>query len=103
MAKGESRQVPVRFLVPRELRATYANHFLVNHQGQEFVLTFLEAVAPPILDEGALDTITEVEAVAFARIAVSGDKIPAIIDALQRNYDKYTNARSEDAGEGQHK
>ena len=75
--------VRLEWHIPEDMNACLATHMLVSHtQEGEFVITFCEAKLPPREDQSAV-------ARAVARVAVISERIPGMIDALQRNYDRW--------------
>jgi len=89
MSKKDGKQVRLKWSVPRDMRAIYANNIIVNHQDGVFQIYLFDAVPPPLLDEASLDSLTEVEAMAVARIVVSPQSMPGFIQALQTNHKRY--------------
>ena len=85
-----AKKIKIAWSMPDDIRAVFANHMLITHQGGQFVLNFAEAVLPPLVgEEGLKEMPDEVEARIFLRIAVPTDVVPGIISALQKNYDGY--------------
>jgi len=78
--------VPVGY---KEITPVYANFVNINHTPFDFTLTFCEA-SPVYKDE--LEKVKEsarLEAPTKARIVIPANLVPALISALQENYDKY--------------
>jgi len=73
---------------------------VVNHTPQgEFFITFFEITPPFIFGDGdSLQRIKSVRATAVARIMVVGERLPAIIKALQDNYERWKGETSDEGG-----
>lgn len=93
----EGRQIPIEWKIPETMRALFANQMLVTQTDGQFVVTFFEAVVPPVLegDTEGIKRIESVPATAIARIALPPSKMLDIIKALQTSYVRYSE------GEGQ--
>jgi len=86
----QGKEIKIKWQIPADVRAFYANHFLVSHQDGQFILNFAEAVVPAILNVADLQKLPdEIDATVFLRVAVSTEKMPQIIQALQGNYERY--------------
>lgn len=91
VGERKPRKVPIEWNIPDGLPTRFANHMLVTHIDGQFILTFLEAIPPPILEgqEEKLKKLETLNANAFARIAVPPQVVPGFIRALQRNYERF--------------
>lgn len=78
--------VPVGY---KEMTPVYANFVNINHTPFDFTLTFCEA--PPIYrgEEEKIKKNPRLEAPTKARVVIPVNIVPALISALQENYDKY--------------
>ena len=84
-------QRPLEWYIPEGLDVIWANNATVQHQEEDFLLTFFQ-VAPPILltpSREEMEAIKTVRATAVARIAMSPIQIERLISALQDNFAKW--------------
>ena len=98
------RRVTIEHVFPPEQTAIFSNHMVVQHDRKEFHITFFEIDPPLILpghgdNEKKFKEIKSVKAKCVARILVSADRMPSIINALKENYDKFEVRASGDVEE----
>lgn len=78
----------VKVQVPPEVqRGSYANMARVNHSEFEFSIDFANA------DFAGQDAAGNIPAVVVARIMVSHEFMPHLLEALQENYSRYLTRR----------
>lgn len=82
--------LPVEWHVPDDLVARYATNMIVQRAENEFIISFFETKPPLLLgtpEEVAEQArqLTAVRATCVAQIIVAANKMPAFVDALQRN------------------
>lgn len=91
-----ARQIALRWGSVKGLPTTYANHILISHAtGTEFYLIFGELVPLTILrpeevEDRELPPYLEIEPV--AKIAVSAEAMRRMVEAMQKNLDRYEEA-----------
>lgn len=96
------RLVHIEWEIPDDVQNRYANNVVVQHSQYEFTISFFE-VRPPMLwgspeeKKELISNITSIPAQCVARIVVSPDKMPEIINALQDNFQKYLAKTEQDA------
>jgi hypothetical protein len=93
------KQVRLDWRVPEHIRTQYATNFAVTHGEHEFYMLFFELQKPVLLGEpeeirAQIEQIETVPVECIARIAMSAERIQAVIDALQEHLEKY-NRRKE--------
>ena len=82
--------IPFEYVIPIEQKAIFANHFAIQHENGVHHLMFFQ-VNPPLLlgshEEKAklLRDLESVQAVCTARIVVSEELMPKILQALLEN------------------
>ncbi len=78
----------VKVQVPADIqRGVYANMARVNHSEFEFSIDFANA------DFAGQDPAGNIPAVVVARIMISHEFMPHLLDALQENYSRYLTRR----------
>ena len=93
---GEATTKTVRLLWvdTEEKQIVFANHLLIQHEEGEFVISFGQATAPPILGdpqhrEQALEALEFVPIKTIARIGLSPQRMAAFVSVMQQNLEKY--------------
>ena len=92
--KGNVYEIALEWYSPPGLISKYANNVVVTHSEDEFFISFFE-VTPPILIgspeeiRSKLEQQQTIRAECVAKIIVSPGKMPAFINALQENFDKF--------------
>jgi len=85
------RAIPIKWSIPPDMQALFANHMTVQHMEQTFLITFYQG-RPPLtlgLDSEAIQAIEEVEAHAVAQIVVPASNMPGFVRALEDNLERY--------------
>jgi hypothetical protein len=96
--KGFVKQVRLDWRVPEHIRTQYATNFAVTHGEHEFYMLFFELQRPILLGEpeeieARIEQIESIPVECIARIAMSAERIQAVIDALQEHLEKYKHRR----------
>jgi len=92
--KLPQKSVPLAFIGADETPMLYANHFVIQNQQNEFILT-VGQIAPPMLmgtDEEKAEQLEQVDYVpvkVVARIVVTETRLKELIDVLQTNLKGY--------------
>ena len=95
MSKDDKEmRVPVDWEYPDGLDSVYASNFIIQHGLEEFYISFFEMPPPIVLGtaeerEEQISKIESVRAKCVARVVLTPTRIPALIAALEENYDKY--------------
>jgi len=84
-------QIPIEWHVPDGLTTRAVTNLVINHTPQgEFFITFFEITPPFVFDnEDSLRRIKSVRATAVTRVMIVGERMPAIIEALRENYERW--------------
>src|SRR5258708_4011536 len=77
--KGEIKTVSIDFRIPDNYPTSYANEMITQTIHTEFILSFFELKIPLPNEENSPSTL---RADCIARVALSADKIPDIINVL---------------------
>jgi hypothetical protein len=93
--------LPLNRVVPLGTVGVCSNHFVVQHDGAEFHLSFFQTQMPIILGETEEEReqclapyrTSGVPSICVARIVVSAERMPAFIEAMQVNLGKYQAAQ----------
>ena len=78
------KAVPLNLTIPADLVGRYATNMVIQHTEHEFVLSFFEAMAPPIIGnteeekQAQLDQVESVTAKCIARIIISPNRMAEI-------------------------
>jgi len=82
---------PLEWYIPEGLDVVWANNVVVQHQEQDFLVTFFQVASPILLgaSKEELEAIKSVRATAVARIALSPTHMERLIRALQDNFAKW--------------
>lgn len=92
--KPPQKSVPLAIIGGDETPMLYANHFVIQNQQNEFILTAGQ-IAPPMLmgtDEEKAEQLEQVDYVpvkVVARIVVTETRLKELIDVLQTNLKGY--------------
>jgi hypothetical protein len=96
--------LPIEWQIPENLKTQFITHMVVQHSDYEFIISFFEIHPPMFLGSGEeikekmkleSDSIKSVKAECKARIAVSAERMPGFIQALQDNYKKLQDRQDE--------
>jgi hypothetical protein len=95
----QTRAIPIEWYVPDHIESKYANNLVVQHGENEIIISFFETRPPLILgtpeDIERLARLESIRSECVARIIVSPSKMPAFIEALQTNYQRYVTKKQE--------
>ncbi len=86
--------LPINRRFPDGQRSLYANHFVVQHEEATATLMFFEVRSPLIVTEGEeakkeLAAIKHIDAECVARIVMPITQVPAVMEALKTNFQKF--------------
>ncbi len=89
--------LPIDWHIPDNVQSRYANNVLVQSAQHEIVISFFEALLPPLVgtpedNVAKLREIGSIRADLVARIIVAPGILPSIISALQTGLEKYQDA-----------
>jgi len=82
--------LPLLFVGMEEVPILYANHFLVQHQESEFIITVGQVQGPPLLGTRE-ERIEQAKRLAYvpikvvARLALTRERMAELIGALEEN------------------
>ncbi len=85
-------QRPLEWYIPEGLDVIWANNAIVQHQEEDFLLTFFQVASPILLPPPSreeMEAIKTVRATAVARIAMSPIQMERLISVLQDNFAKW--------------
>ncbi len=106
MSEKGRKEVPIEF-VPSDIPGLYATNIVVQHTPTEFVISFWEVKAPPILGttearKAKIERVEQVPAHCVARLVVSPGRMKSFVGAMQENWESYQRKLSatEDNDEG---
>ena len=85
---------PLEWYISEGIVSHYATTMVVQHTGNEFIISFFEVVPPLLLGEpdeikDKVKKIKSVRAECVARVIIANAKMPDFIKALQQNYEKF--------------
>ena len=94
---GEIVELPFSFSVPDELLTRYANEVAVQVLHTEFVLSFFEVRLPITTPKSSKtgNPLSSIKATCVSRVAISVERIPALIDILRSRFEKFASEREE--------
>lgn len=100
MAEKISKSVRIRRIFPESLVTHFFHQMIIQHQGDQFILSFFEIWQPPIVgteEEGKrmFEELKEIESKCVARLITTPDQIKEIIKALTDNLQKYENKKEQ--------
>lgn len=96
----EGRPVPLKWVIPSELQALYANQMTVQHTEHEFFVTFYQAKPPLGLSPEEIMAIEGIEARAVAQIVIPASAMPGFARAWQDNLERHHRAFGHEAEGG---
>jgi len=74
---AEVKRVPIKWVIPPDIKSSYATHMLVQRLEHEVVINFCEVQKPLMVDPPE-----EVEAKCVSKVIVSLPEMPKFIEAL---------------------
>ena len=87
--------VPIEREFPTGQMPLFANHFVVQNDGPEFYLMFFQTNPPLIVTDSPadrkrqLEKLESVKSQCVARLVMSADRIPAVVEAMQKTLTGY--------------
>lgn len=81
-------EVPIEWYVPDSIISRYATNMVIQHTGQEFIISFFDTKPPIIVGQPTkeiLDSLKSVRAECIARVIVSPTRMSQFVEALQTN------------------
>lgn len=90
-------EVPIEWYIPESLVWHYATNMIVQHTDHEFVLSFFEMKPPVIIGvptQEALENLKSIRATCVAQIIVAKDRMPAFLEAIRTNFEKFESKKS---------
>jgi hypothetical protein len=89
--------VPLAWVEFDEVPILFANHFLVQHQPEEFVVTLGQVTGPPLVGtpeqvNEQIGQLTRVPINTLARVAVSRHRVTELISLLQAAVEEHDRA-----------
>lgn len=99
MSEGEEGpiQIPLAWVGAEDVPVEFANQLIVQHQGDEFVITIGQMVGPAIAGAKAREMAENAEFVPIrvvARIGLPEGRMREFVNAMQANLDNYDRKRS---------
>lgn len=96
---GKFVAIPLDYSSAEEQQAIFANAFVVQHDEHEFHLLFFQTLPPLILGNDPLrgekiKSLKSIKPQCVARIAIAGDRLQSVIDALKENLSRYQSKAS---------
>ena len=94
MVDKDSKTPPIE-CVPSDMPGLYATNIVVQHTPNEFVISFWEVKAPPVLGtteeekKATFERVKQVPAHCIARLVVSPGRMKGFAGAMQENWDSY--------------
>ena len=85
-------KVPIEWYVSEDIKSQYATNMIVQHTGEEFLISFFEMEQPLLLgnrDEvkSKLETIGTIRAKCIARIIVTPQRMKKFVEAMTKNFE----------------
>ena len=99
MAEDQSVAVPLVYVGAEDVPIMYANHYVIQHQQDEFILT-VGQVSPPILIGDEAEQREQAERLSYvpvkvvARLALTRARLTEVIAVLQTNLKTFDEKRS---------
>lgn len=95
----------VEWRFPEGMATRWTNNFVVQTQGDDFVLSFFEIRPPLVLgsleeQREQLAALSTVQAEGVARVVMSAQKMQELIQLLQGQFERYEARRAEENGNG---
>lgn len=94
---GQEEKVKIDFQVPDAVRTEFANEVAIQALHTEFILSFFEVRLPIIRDpkDKPKDIAKAIKPLCVSRVAISAERIPDLIKALQDRLERFHLAHSE--------
>jgi hypothetical protein len=94
MAEQEQISLPIEYVVGDALPSQYVTELVVQHNQENFILSFFE-IRPPILlgsadtRKAALENLDHIEAHCHARLVIPAGKMADFVRVMQENYERW--------------
>lgn len=98
-SKPAGKNIPLKWVVPPDVPATYANNVTVQHTKAEFFITFYQAKPPMGLSAEEILALDELEVHAVAQIVVPAANMPGFVEALTENLKRHSSVPWDEAAE----
>jgi hypothetical protein len=89
------KSILINRVYPPDIITRFANNFVVQHDAEQFYLSFFDVWMPMIIGETEeetrmqLDALEKIDAKCVARIVVSPEKLRELINLLENNLKNY--------------
>jgi hypothetical protein len=83
-AQLEGKQFPVKAYLPENVQTLLADGLYVSFSQGVFILSFVQAEPPLVVTRQEAEKVTEVRSRCIARLAISPERMAAMVDVLQR-------------------
>jgi hypothetical protein len=98
MSEGDegSVQIPLAWVGAEDVSIEFANQIIIQHQGDEFVLTIGQMVGPALIGENARDIAEKIDYVpirVLARLGLTEGRMREFVNAMQANLDNFERKR----------
>ena len=92
--REEAIEVPLVWIGVEDAEIAFVNQLVVQHQGNEFILTFGQQ-APPMILGDAEETIKQAREIEYvpvriaARIGITAQRMAEFVQVMQQNLQRY--------------
>jgi hypothetical protein len=83
------RKIGLKYFVPPELEYQYADNLNVTHTENEFIISFVQLQHPLVATNEEMKAVDTVYGKCVARLIVSPRRMPAFIEAMSKNFNRY--------------
>lgn len=94
---GEDQiEIPIAWVGADEVPIEFANQIIVQHQGDEFVVTVGQMVGPAIVGEVSPEDIAKIDYIpvrVLARLGITEQRLREFVQVMQANLDNYDEAK----------
>jgi len=94
------KKVKIARNFPENLQSFFVSDLLIQHEDENFVLSFFEMWPPAIIGETEEDVRSEIEKIdhidakCVSRLIITPNKMKSFIEAINSNFEKYENSKS---------
>ena len=89
-------EIMLDFHVPNEVRTKFAQEVAIQAVHTEFILSFFEVRLPIVqTNMSEKDVASLIKTICVSRVALSAERIPSLIEALQSRLAKFNKEREE--------
>lgn len=87
------KSIPVEFVIPPELISYYPNNYIIQDNGNDFVISFFEIFPPIVLGnpeevEIQVNNIDKVQAKCIARLQFSNEHFQEFLKVMNDHFEK---------------